>query len=189
MRPSNRTRILDAAVRLIEQAGMTAVTFDAVAAEAGLTRGGLTYHFPSREALLLGLHQHMAEAWEADMEQAAGGRADTLSPAARHAAYARVSSEGATRAMLLVMVESAADPAHAAPWREANERWAPPPPEDDVDDAQVLDRYVLRLASDGLWMLSAMPDSPLSPALRRRIAEHLADLLARPATAARTRGR
>ncbi len=183
MRPSNRTRILEAAVRLIDQAGMTAVTFDAVAAEANLTRGGLIYHFPSREALLLGIHQFMADAWEHDMRQAAGGAPDALTPPERHAAYARVSAEGASRALLLMMLEGAGDSACAAPWREVNERWAPPAPDEALHDRVALDRYVARLASDGLWLQSTMPESPLSPALRQRIAEHLAALLAGPVDA------
>ena len=52
MRPSQRDQILNAAIRVVERTGVTGVTFDAVAAEAGITRGGLMYHFRSREALL-----------------------------------------------------------------------------------------------------------------------------------------
>ena len=48
MRTSNRRKILDAIIAIVERDGITAVTFDAVAAETGLTRGGLLYHFPSR---------------------------------------------------------------------------------------------------------------------------------------------
>ena len=55
MRTSNRRKILDAIIAIVERDGITAVTFDAVAAETGLTRGGLLYHFPSREALLRGI--------------------------------------------------------------------------------------------------------------------------------------
>ena len=46
MRESKRTVILDAAVNVIESDGITAVTFDSVAAAAGITRGGIIYHFP-----------------------------------------------------------------------------------------------------------------------------------------------
>ena len=43
MRTSNRRKILDAIIAIVERDGITAVTFDAVAAETGLTRGGLLY--------------------------------------------------------------------------------------------------------------------------------------------------
>ena len=83
MRTSNRRKILDAIIAIVERDGITAVTFDAVAAETGLTRGGLLYHFPSREALILAAHQHLADQWEAGMEKIAGGKADTVEPAER----------------------------------------------------------------------------------------------------------
>ncbi|UUS13841.1 TetR/AcrR family transcriptional regulator [Stenotrophomonas sp. CD2] len=63
MRTSKRDRILDAAVNVINRDGVRAVTFESVAAEAKLTRGGLLYHFPSREALLRGIDEHLVQAW------------------------------------------------------------------------------------------------------------------------------
>ena len=72
MRPSNRSKILDAAVRVIHRDGVTGITFDSVAAESGVTRGGMMYHFPSREALVQALHQHLAEQWETSLELSAG---------------------------------------------------------------------------------------------------------------------
>lgn len=45
-------RILDAAGRLALQHGAHALTLDMIAAEAGISKGGLTYTFPTKEALL-----------------------------------------------------------------------------------------------------------------------------------------
>jgi AcrR family transcriptional regulator len=72
-RPSKRTNILDAALRVAERDGVTGITLDAVAQEAGLTKAGLMYHFPSREALLWGIQEHLIVFWEGAMEAAAGG--------------------------------------------------------------------------------------------------------------------
>jgi AcrR family transcriptional regulator len=46
------TRILDAAENLIIVRGVTALTLEAAAREAGVSKGGLLYHFASKEALL-----------------------------------------------------------------------------------------------------------------------------------------
>ncbi|MFM7414309.1 MAG: helix-turn-helix domain-containing protein, partial [Alphaproteobacteria bacterium] len=46
------TRILDAAENLIIARGVAAMTLEAVAREAGVSKGGLLYHFASKEALL-----------------------------------------------------------------------------------------------------------------------------------------
>jgi AcrR family transcriptional regulator len=52
LEPSARERILEAAYAVAEQSGIAAVTLDAVAAEAGVSKGGLLYHFPSKDALV-----------------------------------------------------------------------------------------------------------------------------------------
>jgi AcrR family transcriptional regulator len=46
------TRILDAAENLIIARGVAALTLEAAAREAGVSKGGLLYHFASKEALL-----------------------------------------------------------------------------------------------------------------------------------------
>ena len=98
MRTSKRTQILDAVVAIIQRDGVTAVTFDAVAEEAKLTRGGLIYHFPSREELIFSTHKHLAEGWEKAMAKAAGKKAAAATPAQRYAAYVQTCAQAADRA-------------------------------------------------------------------------------------------
>lgn len=185
MRPSKRTEILDAAMRVVERDGLTAVTFEAVAAEADLTKGGLLYHFASRETLLDGLHQHLADAWETALEQACGRPAAEATRGERLAAYARVAARTATRAELLLMVEAATAPERSAPWEEVLRRWAAPLPagrgtqggplpEGEPLPEQQLDLLVARLAADGLWLHDSLAGSdPLPEAVRRQAIAHL----------------
>ena len=49
---ATRTRILEAAMRLLAKSGYAATSTPAVAREAGLSRTAMLYHFPSRRALL-----------------------------------------------------------------------------------------------------------------------------------------
>lgn len=51
-RGTARDAILTAAGRVIAEMGARHLTLDAVAREAGVSKGGLLYHFPSKEALL-----------------------------------------------------------------------------------------------------------------------------------------
>ncbi|HZB75928.1 MAG TPA: TetR family transcriptional regulator, partial [Solirubrobacteraceae bacterium] len=44
-RPSRREALLDAAIRVIRRDGAQKLTLDAVAAEAGVSKGGILYHF------------------------------------------------------------------------------------------------------------------------------------------------
>ncbi|MGH3356353.1 MAG: TetR/AcrR family transcriptional regulator, partial [Nocardioidaceae bacterium] len=54
-RPSNRPQVLAAATKVALRDGPGAVTIDAVVSEAGMSRGGVLYHFPSKDALLQAL--------------------------------------------------------------------------------------------------------------------------------------
>ena len=55
-----RTRILDAVERIVHARGVAGLTLEAAAREAGVSKGGLLYHFASKEALLAGLMQRLA---------------------------------------------------------------------------------------------------------------------------------
>jgi AcrR family transcriptional regulator len=56
---STRDAILSAAARIVIQRGAARMTLDAVAKEAGVSKGGLLYHFPSKDALIEGMIDHM----------------------------------------------------------------------------------------------------------------------------------
>lgn len=58
---SARTRILDAAERIVQAKGVGGLTLDAAAREAGVSKGGLLYHFASKEALIGGMLDRYAE--------------------------------------------------------------------------------------------------------------------------------
>jgi AcrR family transcriptional regulator len=56
-----RARIRVAAAKVIERDGAGHLTLEKVAAEADLSKGGLLYHYPSKDALLQGLLEHLLE--------------------------------------------------------------------------------------------------------------------------------
>lgn len=60
-RPSNREKVLDAFEELVILGGMSVVTLDAVAERAGVSKGGLLYHFPSKDALVEGFGQRLSD--------------------------------------------------------------------------------------------------------------------------------
>lgn len=54
-----RRELLNHAARIAAEAGMAAVTVDAVASAAGVTKGGFTHHFPSKQDLILALFEEI----------------------------------------------------------------------------------------------------------------------------------
>ncbi|AOW92826.1 TetR family transcriptional regulator [Rhodococcus sp. WMMA185] len=73
MTAGTRDRILDALEKLLLEVGIAQVTLEAVAAEAGVSKGGLLYHFPSKEALLAAMVRRLGERADAHFADAMSG--------------------------------------------------------------------------------------------------------------------
>lgn len=67
--PDVRTRILDATESLVTQRGVAGLTLEAAAREAGVSKGGLLYHFSSKEALLEAALGRLSEFLGTDFER------------------------------------------------------------------------------------------------------------------------
>jgi AcrR family transcriptional regulator len=59
-----RRSVLQAAAQLIGRLGVSAFTIEAVAQEAGVTKGAVLHHFPSKEALIDALIDQVIEAFD-----------------------------------------------------------------------------------------------------------------------------
>jgi AcrR family transcriptional regulator len=162
MRPSQRTALLDAALRLLREPDGADITLDAVAREAGVTKPGLMYHFPSREALLLAIVDHAAACLEQAMAEILGGPPADATPAERIRAYAEVAARGSdSRAEYAVYTEAAYRPSLSGPWLERLTRWLELPAGLDARTRAAL--TVARLAADGLWAAEATGVFPPRP--------------------------
>jgi len=173
LQPSTE-RLLDAAERLVAERGASHLTLDAVAAEAGVSKGGLLYHFPSKSALLEGMvRRHLRELDARAAELAAAAWAGPGDPPTEQHVAARIRAvleKGAThRAVGAAMLAAAAgNPALLAPCREqcrvAIERMRTLP----LPFAQVA---ILQLAVDGLMLSELLQLSPYTAEERGRIVE------------------
>jgi len=64
---SNKTRILEAALKLFNEQGSMHVSTNHIAAEAGISPGNLYYHFHNKEEIILALFQRMIPEWDANI--------------------------------------------------------------------------------------------------------------------------
>ena len=90
-RPNSRGRVLDAADALVSEVGANHMSLDAVAARAGLSKGGLLYLFPSKVALLQGMLERYVERLENGAEN---GAAKSKVSEARRLLAARLAARG-----------------------------------------------------------------------------------------------
>lgn len=173
-RPSARPRLLDAALRVVETRGVTALTLDAVADEAGVTKRGLIYHFPNKHALLVGIHEELAARIEQEMLRATGQEPETASLVDRTKGYVRASLRSMTHVEMPLIMDAANEPEWMAPWMRVYRRWFPEgeQPVEDMD-ALSLRCLVARMAVDGSWGYESILPAPMSLEAR----EHLADAI------------
>jgi AcrR family transcriptional regulator len=64
---ATRDRLLQATIHIIQTQGIERLTLDAVAKEATVSKGGLLYHFASKEALVSGVIQCLMDGFDADI--------------------------------------------------------------------------------------------------------------------------
>lgn len=177
MRPSNRTAILDAALRVLERDGGAEISYDATARESGLSKAGVLYHFGSRDVLVRAVVDHVAARWDAAMRAELGSAPAEATPAARVHAYVQVAvSSSLSRADVAVFAAALYRPQHAGPWRAVFAPWF------DLggctDAAERARLTAARLAADGLWLARATdlfsPGAPGDPEHDAVVAELLA---------------
>ncbi len=70
MATDTRQRILRALRGMLARSGNASVTLEAVAAEAGVSKGGLLYHFPSKSEMYLGLLADVRDSVTSEMDDA-----------------------------------------------------------------------------------------------------------------------
>ncbi|GAA0942863.1 TetR/AcrR family transcriptional regulator [Pseudonocardia zijingensis] len=101
--PTVRDRVLDAYETLLIDHGGASVTLDAVVAAAGVSKGGLLYHFASKEALATGLLDRLRERSAADAEAIRNAPDGAVAYYVRTSAPGGASPGGLTRTYLAVL--------------------------------------------------------------------------------------
>lgn len=149
--PRARESVLDAFETILIDDGERAATMDATARAAGVSKGGLLYHFASKEALEAGIIERMEALAVEDAQQIAG------SPAGPIDAFLRtsISTGGALDRGIIATARlaQAGNATAAAALRRIRELW-----EDavrpDVRDETAL--QLVMLVSDGLYFNNAL---------------------------------
>ncbi len=175
-RPTRHDHLLAAAERIVRRDGVGRLTLDAVAVEAGASKGGLLYHFASRDALITAMVERHATAFSASLE--ASMAADPAPPGRWTRAYLRSSASPADpgdgdAAATGLLAAMASNPALADPLREQYAAWRERVADDGLPEA---DAMIVALAADGLWMADLLGFAAPAGAQRRRILARLLEM-------------
>lgn len=146
-----RAQLLAVAADLLVQEGPHAVTLDAVAHQAGVTKGGLQHHFRSKQALLGALCDQLFDVF--DVFYAAALDSEPQAPGRHARAYLKTCFHTAQTAHERRTQRAIALLAFALP--SCRERWSAKMRAalaQDGSDPDAADRlFLCRLAADGIW--------------------------------------
>lgn len=176
-RPGSREAILDAAEALVAEAGAGHLTIDAVAARAGVSKGGVLYNFATKAALIRAMLDRLLARFETT-RAAAARRVPPGDGAALRAYLAAALADPDQERWAPVLAAAAEDPRLLAPARRYyRERLA----EFDAGSgsADARDRALIAwLAAEGLCFLETFAISPVEGRRRARLAAALQRLAA-----------
>ncbi len=167
-----RMLLLNAAAQIVRRAGSLNLTLDAVAREAGVSKGGLLYHFPNKEALVAGLIGHELDGGDRLLGELYGR--DTVTPGRWARAYSALTLNGdpsqddstsGVGAGLFAAV--ALNPELLEPVRERYAQWQAAAEADGLEPGL---GTLLRLAMDGLWLADLLNLAPPDAQRRQTLA-------------------
>jgi AcrR family transcriptional regulator len=179
---SRREALLDAAEAVVARQGVANLTFEAVAAEAGISKGGLLHHFRTKDRLIEGLVTRAAENWRAcwmgSYEKAPTGPGRMARALLKGClSDAKSWTEQLRRSSAAVFAALAQDPSLIEPMRAAytdlHRRVAEDGLPPGVGEAVVA-------AIDGLWLYWVLGLVPVNQELMDRLRLPLEEMLAQP---------
>lgn len=166
-----RDAILSAAANIVLKQGASRMTLEAVAEEAGVSKGGLLYHFPSKEALIQGMIEQMNQEFKArifneyekdDFGTNQGRWLRALIKATFTSTHLELSA-GLIAAVLY-------NPQLLEPNRQSYETRQSLIEQDGIDPVLA---NIIRLAVDGLWFSELLAFAPPHESLKAQLMEAL----------------
>lgn len=149
--------LLDGGARLLVSGGQLSI--GAVAEMAGVTKGAVQHHFPTREALVLALYEHLVAEFQGQVADDGSG----ASAAWRYARLALDAPSGKSsdhgKALLAACVVE----------RSVSSKWAAWVRHDRAQDGADTNKLLARLAADGLWLSGVLDVYDLTPQEREAL--------------------
>ena len=197
-----RARIVHAAEEVVLRDGVARLTIEAAAAESAMSKGGILYHFPTRDSLVSAMVDRLASSFDSDLarflaeeasaecgpvkeRQAASGsstQSDAPSPAEaspRPGAFTRAylratfAPGGDERDARLGAAVIAGVAADPALLSVLRERFETWQRRIEKDGIPPATATLARLAADGLWLVELLRLAPPDAELRAMVGEEL----------------
>lgn len=168
-------RILEAARKILADGGyLTRFSLSEVAAEAGVSKGGLLHHFPSKEALLRGLSENLIDYFEdrltLEMEKEAEGVPGRFARAYIATAFSDEYGSSQVSPILLAFNRYSAD------GDLVESRFSAFQQRLENDGLDPTTANLVRMAVDGMLYTEMIDAEPIEAEVRARMLEKLTEM-------------
>ena len=168
---SARERVLDAAAAILVRDGADALTIASIAREADISKGGLFYHFPSKEDIGEGLVMRFVTSFD-DLISAAG-----TEPKAATRAYLKSAEDpraAASEPLTALLGALSVTPTSLDILRQRYEDWSLRLDNDGVAPHLV---DLVRFTVDGIWLADLLDLAPITGERRAALIDNLLALI------------
>lgn len=149
-RSIDRDKVLDAAEAIVTKSGAAALSFDAVAREAGITKSGVQYCFGTKDNLIRSMIERWGKAFDEDVAARMGGDTSPRAVIRAHLEATRDTDEAAYSRSAVMMTALLQHPGQVAATREwYNSRFT----QLDMTDQADRQAALALLAGEGAFML------------------------------------
>jgi len=172
---STKENILNAANKVILDKGADALTLEAVAQEAGISKGGLLYHFPSKKQLIQGMIGSMIARVDSTLhEELVKSSGDYMASYIRASFKTETGSDQISYALFAAISN---DPALIKPLQARFLKM-----QNEIVAAAASEEVgtIIRLALDGMWISDLFGFAPPSPELRVKMLDALLKIAQKP---------
>ena len=161
---TTQIRILDAASKVVLDNGAEALTLEKVAQEAGLSKGGLLYHFSTKRKLIEGMIARLIGRVDAALEEELLKSDGDYVTAYIHASFRTDPERDKISNALVAAIAN--DPDLIKPLQERFSKM-----QREIAAAAIAPEIgtIIRLALDGLWMADLFGFAPPSPEMREKM--------------------
>jgi AcrR family transcriptional regulator len=172
---TTRKSILEAASRVTAREGALNLTLEAAAKEAGVSKGGLLYHFPTKEALISSMIDEHLASWSKAVEVAKDNAKGSFTRAFVKTTVSPVELETQLGSGLLAAV--ALNPELLGPVKKHYTAWQK---EIENDGINPVTATLVRLAADGLYFAEVFDLAPPKGKLRKQLETRLLAMTKEP---------
>jgi AcrR family transcriptional regulator len=175
----SKDRILDAAERIVLRDGVSHLTLDAVAAETAMSKGGLLYHFPAKDDLIVGMIARLTALYDAEVARREAADPCPTGRKLRAVLGVSFSEEPcdvnlrAEQVAAALLAAVATKPDLLNPMRERARQYHEALLQDDLDPVLAM---IIHLAGDGLWLGRLFGLSMIDAGLQKRVVGRLIEL-------------